>query len=1154
MKPSANLLFGRRLLFLSSVIAMTGGALAAPVTWSGATAGSWADAANWTPATVPTSADIATFNLAPAPITINLNGNQEVAGLATPSAGTTNVHTLLGGGTDRTLTIGASGISHLSGGLTIGSGTAGQRVDILLADTQTWDSSRASGTGTAQAVFVNNNVTLKAGLGTRTLTLGGLNTGSLINGIVGNEAGSNLNIVKTGSGIWTLNGANTYTGTTQVDAGTLRLGAVGTIAPSSISVASNATLALKTSNGTIGFTDAEIDTFRAGVNFATGSFLGLDTTNGTSTYAGSITGNIKLAKTGGNFLILSGTNTLTGGTIVREGGLILSNTTSLSGPITVAGNTAIIARAGGSGFTAAEIAALRTSVTIENTGYFGISTFNGDYSYGNVLPNTDVTRFTKAEANTLFLTAQNTYTGGTQITGGILSVSDIKNGGLASQIGASSNVANGLIFAGGRLQYTGAGATTDRLFNLTGGGAIEASGTGALVFNNAGTITTEGNSRTLNLTGYNRDDNRLGLNLANGSATTSVVKNGYGRWILSGNNTHTGTTTVRGGTLVFDYTGGKTPVATTAQVLVQNGTAHFQGSGAKTIGSLNFAEAENGFATIKVSGGMNLTATSLVSGTTNSQRQVLIDLSGTGNTLSYGTVGTNLTNTASGNLLLTGGTRSNIVVRANDGSYGFAAATGGTIQKLAGQTVVPAGTTTINSATTNYILGAGTYTSGGTLNYQTVTFDSSAGAINYTFASGHGIAPSGNGRGLLFSGANDVNLSGTGGAVGASTWFHNYLDDTAALNVSNPLGTGGFLIVGGTGFTNFTGSSLAASQFVLNGGLFRIGTAQNLTGTYRVNNAVLEIGANLSNGGAADLNQTNLNFTLNGDAGFSAFGATRSVSLGADVTWGAAGFLTSTAGDDGDHAFRLSSTRSNATVDFKSNINLNGKARTVDVENGSAAIDARLSGNLTGSGIASRFVKTGAGTLELTGTNTYSGVTRVEGGKLMVGGGGLNATTGVHVRNSTLEFTGAEVINNGADVTLENGRIISNGFAETMGRLTLIGDNTLDLVSLGNIVRMGNSSGVTWSSTLSILNWNGNSLGGGPDQFFIGTDQTGVTGSQLSKIFFVDPEIDGILRTGTYGANILATGEIVAVIPEPSATVLLAGAACSLAFFRRRRI
>jgi fibronectin-binding autotransporter adhesin len=85
----------------------------------------------------------------------------------------------------------------------------------------------------------------------------------------------------------------------------------------------------------------------------------------------------------------------------------------------------------------------------------------------------------------------------------VLSVADLKNGGIASTIGASTNAAANLVVNGGTLRYTGSGSSTDRQFTLGTTGIIDASGTGALVFSNSSgsmgfTSTT---ARTLTLTG-----------------------------------------------------------------------------------------------------------------------------------------------------------------------------------------------------------------------------------------------------------------------------------------------------------------------------------------------------------------------------------------------------------------------------------------------------------------------------------------------------------------------------------------------------------------------------------------------------------------------------------------------------------------------------
>lgn len=1155
--------------------------------WTGPTEGSWADSANWNPSSgSPGAIDFVTFSQTnDAPLTINLNGDQSVSGLRTVDSVLVGVHQLLAGGTNRTLTIGAEGIVHLRGGLTIGSATDGQKVDILLSSGQTWDSSRGDGTGNPQAIFINNSVALQAGLGEQTLLLTGSNTGSYIREAISEGAGSVLSIRKTGTdnSIWQLTTDNSYTGTTTIEQGMLRILSGGSIDPTKTTVFGKAILGIRVDGtGNNGLTSAEVANVVLNTTYSgdavAPSVVQIDH-NGTQTISDSLSGNFRMEKTGNGDLYLSGTNAPAHGTTIVTGKVFLTHANALSGPITVNSDRAIVVLAGGSGFTASEIQAFRANLdsSILSNGYFGIDTRNGDFLYDRVLANGDNnTRFVKTGNNTLFLTAENSYQGATRIEAGILSVSDLRSGGQNSHIGRASNVENGLMLAGGRLQYTGGQTAIDRRFNLTASSAIESSGTGALQFTNASSSAASGDAnRSLRLTGYNRDDNRMHVAIIDGSTptrTTEVIKSGFGSWTLNGNNTYTGATTVRGGTLVLDYSNNRTPIAYTgggtptgSELLVQNGTAHFTGSSAARIISLKIAEAENGYATIKVSGGMTLTADRLT-GTNHSQRHILVDLLGADNKLVVGSLGPSVGRVGSSNLILTNNsTRANIIVRDNLGAYGFAAYNGGEITRLSDQATVTANSpspVTINSNTTDFILTAGDYNTAGDVIYRTMTLDSSDGVINFNFEAAHTINSNGNGRAWLFTGSEDINLKGTGGGIANSTWFHNYLGPDATLNIESSFGNTGWMIIGGSGFTNYTGTGLATSSssqsFVLNGGVFRYSPAatHNLNGLHRVSDGIFEIGGKLSNHATLDLNQTSTNFQLFGDSGFSAYGAERRVSLGENLTWGASNFLVDTTNADGDHAFRLSSTRSNATIDVVSNINLNGRMRTVDVAGGEADIDARISGNLTGDGLSNRLVKSGVGTLELTGTNTYGGLTRVDDGRLMIGGGGLSSTTEIHVRNNaTLELSAGhhgDLINDLATITLDNGHLISNIHQENMGKLMLIGDNSLDLVGLGNRIRMANSSDVVWSSTLTIYNWNGLLNGGGEDQFFIGTDDSGATTSQLSSIFFSNPEVEGTLFSGVFGATINEFGEIIPVIPEPTSGLLVLLASTGFALRRRR--
>jgi len=100
----------------------------------------------------------------------------------------------------------------------------------------------------------------------------------------------------------------------------------------------------------------------------------------------------------------------------------------------------------------------------------------------------------------LVLSGSNTYTGVTKVEGGTLSVSSLANAGAASNIGQYASAgADGLILAGGTLQYTGGTATTDRGFTLKGDSTIDVTTPGATLA--LGASESSDASSTLTVTG-----------------------------------------------------------------------------------------------------------------------------------------------------------------------------------------------------------------------------------------------------------------------------------------------------------------------------------------------------------------------------------------------------------------------------------------------------------------------------------------------------------------------------------------------------------------------------------------------------------------------------------------------------------------------------
>jgi autotransporter-associated beta strand protein len=166
--------------------------------------------------------------------------------------------------------------------------------------------------------------------------------------IVGGGISGSGAFMQLGPGTTVLAGPNTYTGATNVNAGTLRAGAANAFSPfSAFSVASGATLDFNSFNQTIGSL--------AGAGNVTLGTATLTTGNGntSTTFSGAISGTGGLTKSGAGTLLLTGTSSYTGATTVNAG------TLSVNGSIA---NSAVTVNAGG---------------TIGGIGTVGNTTING---------------------------------------------------------------------------------------------------------------------------------------------------------------------------------------------------------------------------------------------------------------------------------------------------------------------------------------------------------------------------------------------------------------------------------------------------------------------------------------------------------------------------------------------------------------------------------------------------------------------------------------------------------------------------------------------------------------------------------------------------------------------------------------------------------
>jgi autotransporter-associated beta strand protein len=192
--------------------------------------------------------------------------------------------------------------------------------------------------------------------------------------------------------------------------------------------------------------------------------------------------------------------------------------------------------------------------------------------------------------------------------------------------------------------------------------------------------------------------------------------------------------------------------------------------------------------------------------------------------------------------------------------------------------------------------------------------------------------------------------------------------------------------------------------------------------------------------------------------GFAAFGGNKTVNLGgagATVTWGAGNFVASGS------SLTLGDANSDATLDFQNGIDLStaGNDRTILTPDGSAVVDGKVSGVITGGG---NLRKNNPGTLEISNANTYTGTTLLNSGVLLltnansIPGGILSTSTGNNIRFTNTNLTTVLGLGQG-DFT----RALGTG----TGQIDL-GTNAGFGAYFGNrIVNLGGaSSQVTWGS------------------------------------------------------------------------------------------
>src|SRR6266851_3435150 len=375
-------------------------------TWTGAQNANWGVGGNWVGGVAPTGAGGE-----------NLVFPSGAANLAT--------NNILNNATFNSITIKGSGYTLSNKAITLGAGG--------LAD------SSAAGTNT-----VSLAITFAA---TRTVTVSNAGTTLTISGVISGAGG----LTKSGAGLLVLSAANTYTGVTTINAGT-------------VSIAADAGLGAAPGAATPGKIVFGGGTLRTTATFTLAANRGIALTGpgtistdpGTTlSYGGIIAGVGSLTKAGTGTLLLSGVNTYTGATAVNAGTLRLGTTNAIgsASAVTVAagatfdlaGFSDVIGSLAGAGTvtsTAPGTVALTSGGNNSSTAFTGVIQ-NGSGTVG----------LTKTGTGTLTLSGTNTYSGTTTVSTGTLLVNGTQatspvsvNGGTlggAGTVGAITTTAAG---------------------------------------------------------------------------------------------------------------------------------------------------------------------------------------------------------------------------------------------------------------------------------------------------------------------------------------------------------------------------------------------------------------------------------------------------------------------------------------------------------------------------------------------------------------------------------------------------------------------------------------------------------------------------------------------------------------------------------------
>jgi autotransporter-associated beta strand protein len=1156
MKSRPNPFIRSATLSISAAIVLSATATAAVLQWDGGAATSnWQTAANWNPDALNTAYNGTFANR------LNVNGAQKL--VYTSAEGTTNYtgDTVTGGG--RGLTVGntSSGTMEISGGTFSTLGAIG--ADII------GNGNNSTGILTINGgTFIGTNVGTSLGIGTGTGRVSTLNVSSGLATIANlNLNSSNATVNLSGTGILEINNLSMTAGSTgriNFDGGTLRA-------------------RTNTANFITGLTAATINGGGATINSNDKAI-----TIAQSLVAG--TGSGGLTKTGlGTLTLSSSGNTYIGATQITGGTLSLTGSGAIntSNGITINGSGAKFLHTGA---TAVSSAVTLTQGTLTGSGT--VNTVNVGAGTGGIISNNDgvagsaltigaltlsgganinlfssttaapllVTTLTNNSlANAVTITANNTggWTNGSTYnlinyttlggTGGNNFARSVNNlSARQSATWGDSGSAITLAIAGDTPYWTG--ATNGKWNGTDGNWKLVTAGTDTtflasddVLFDDNATGTTSIDIDAANVapttTVFNNTTAKsytLGSTGGFGISAGSLTKNNSGALTINNANTHSGGTTLNGGTLnvgnagalggvgnLFTINGGTLDntsggaLTTNNQVLSLNGSFAFTGTddlnlgtGAATLGT-----AAGTSRTITVNGGKLTLANGIANGTSANS----ITKDGTGTLELTGT------NSLSGPITINGGTvqisggsaivNAGLVTLGDVAGATFKVSGSETIGALSGGgttggnvTLDPGQTLTLSSGTQSYagtITGSGVLTSSGAV--QTLNGAiSSSGGVNVT-------------SGRLLLGGNNSYTGQTSVSAGAGI----------VITANNALGAGG---TGNETLLGGLGGGLVSGAIGLSGGV-NYSTNEKIVGAGVGNTSANGEFASVQRGLVQSISGNN---TFAGNIEINATGITRlgtqngsQLTLSGTITAVSGASILIRAGDSNGDFVTLSGSGNSWEGDvsiFTGNITAAQAAGLRLGANDAIPTTSSVIGS-TSSGAANTF--------DMAGYNqTLNG---------LGSGSTLRITNSSSLQQSTLTLNTATLSRGAAATTIVDGagtiRLVKQGsFTQTFsGNNNYSGTTTIEAgrILFGQVLSLYNGNSASWTKENIIVN-SGATLGlrvGGSGEFtaanvasIVGNLTTGINNNGLRGGSLLGLEVNATTTYSTLLADSTGTG------------------------------